>query len=74
MSDIASWIDVDVNTGKLTTLAIVDRESPFVIDSRYNITVKAVDESKFHHLSGGRTGSGSANANASCSSCTSCNT
>ncbi|XP_061095893.1 desmocollin 2-like protein [Conger conger] len=45
MTDIGSWIDVDENTGSLTTLTTLDRESPLVIDSLYNITVKAVDAS-----------------------------
>ncbi|KAJ8376833.1 hypothetical protein SKAU_G00074130 [Synaphobranchus kaupii] len=45
VSDVASWINVDENTGDLTTMATLDRESPFVINNLYNITVKAVDAS-----------------------------
>uniref|UniRef100_A0A3B4ZHH6 Desmocollin-2-like n=1 Tax=Stegastes partitus TaxID=144197 RepID=A0A3B4ZHH6_9TELE len=42
-SDPASWITVDKNTGELRVANTIDRESQFVKDGLYNITVKAVD-------------------------------
>ncbi|XP_041103636.1 desmocollin-3-like [Polyodon spathula] len=44
-SDPASWIDVDENTGKLLVAGNMDRESSFVTNGMYNITVNAVDRS-----------------------------
>uniref|UniRef100_A0AAQ6ALA3 Cadherin domain-containing protein n=1 Tax=Amphiprion ocellaris TaxID=80972 RepID=A0AAQ6ALA3_AMPOC len=44
-SDPASWITVDKNTGELRVANTIDRESQFVKDGIYNITVKAVDAS-----------------------------
>ncbi|XP_010774155.1 desmocollin 2-like protein [Notothenia coriiceps] len=42
-SDPASWINVDRDTGELRVANTIDRESHFVHDGIYNITVKAVD-------------------------------
>nr|XP_046264009.1 desmocollin 2 like [Scatophagus argus] len=44
-TDPASWINVDKNTGELRVANTIDRESQFVQDGIYNITVKAVDAS-----------------------------
>lgn len=44
-NDPASWVRLDKNTGELTVANTIDRESPFVQNGRYNITVKAVDTS-----------------------------
>lgn len=44
-SDPASWITLDKNTGELRVANTIDRESHFVKDGIYNITVKAVDAS-----------------------------
>ncbi|MFT7809618.1 desmocollin-2 [Arapaima gigas] len=46
VSDPASWINVMENTGELKVANTIDRESSFVNNGLYNITVKAVDESK----------------------------
>ncbi|XP_071382834.1 desmocollin 2-like protein [Centroberyx affinis] len=44
-TDPASWINVDVNSGELKVANTIDRESQFVQDGIYNITMKAVDAS-----------------------------
>ncbi|KAM7379388.1 hypothetical protein PAMP_004944 [Pampus punctatissimus] len=49
--DPGSWINVDRNTGELRVANTIDRESKFVQDGIYNITMKAVDASS-------RTGTG----------------
>lgn len=43
--DPGSWINVDKNTGELRVANTIDRESAFVQDGIYNITMKAVDAS-----------------------------
>ncbi|KAL2097294.1 hypothetical protein ACEWY4_006501 [Coilia grayii] len=45
LSDPASWIDVGKTNGELKIANTMDRESDFVKNSMYNITVKAVDPS-----------------------------
>lgn len=47
IKDPGSWINVDENTGDLKTANTIDRESPLVYNNTYNITMKAVDESKY---------------------------
>lgn len=46
VEDPAGWINLDRNTGELRVANTIDRESDFVQDGMYNITVKAVDASK----------------------------
>ncbi len=41
--DPADWVTVDKVTGKVTTSKAVDRESPYVKDNIYNVTIYAVD-------------------------------
>uniref|UniRef100_A0A8C9YV55 Cadherin 2 n=1 Tax=Sander lucioperca TaxID=283035 RepID=A0A8C9YV55_SANLU len=43
LSDPANWLKIDPNTGRITTIAILDRESPFVKNSLYNATFMASD-------------------------------
>lgn len=43
--DPGSWINVDKNTGELRVANTIDRESEFVQNGIYNITMKAVDAS-----------------------------
>uniref|UniRef100_A0A665VP02 Cadherin-2-like n=1 Tax=Echeneis naucrates TaxID=173247 RepID=A0A665VP02_ECHNA len=43
LSDPANWLRIDPNTGRITTIAILDRESPFVKNSLYNATFLASD-------------------------------
>lgn len=47
VTDPGSWINVDRDTGELRVANTIDRESPLVHDGFYNITVRAVDASKF---------------------------
>uniref|UniRef100_A0A671LBP7 Desmocollin-3-like n=1 Tax=Sinocyclocheilus anshuiensis TaxID=1608454 RepID=A0A671LBP7_9TELE len=46
MTDPGNWITVVENTGELKTANTIDRESPLVHKDMYNITIRAVDESK----------------------------
>ncbi|XP_026147074.1 desmocollin-2-like [Carassius auratus] len=46
MTDPGNWITVVENTGELKTANTLDRESPLVRNDMYNITIRAVDESK----------------------------
>ncbi|KAI3374326.1 hypothetical protein L3Q82_006166 [Scortum barcoo] len=43
VKDPASWISVDRTTGELKVANTIDRESHFVQDGVYNVTMKAVD-------------------------------
>lgn len=45
ISDPASWVKVDKNNGELRVANTIDRESHFVQDGIYNITMRAVDAS-----------------------------
>ncbi|KAI4892503.1 hypothetical protein NFI96_018299 [Prochilodus magdalenae] len=46
LTDAGSWINVMETTGDLKTANTIDRESPLVYNNTYNITIKAVDESR----------------------------
>ncbi|XP_015242385.1 PREDICTED: cadherin-2-like isoform X1 [Cyprinodon variegatus] len=52
LSDPANWLRIDPNTGRITTIAILDRESPEVKNSIYNATFLATDSDKTHPASG----------------------
>ncbi|XP_010785473.1 cadherin-2 [Notothenia coriiceps] len=43
LADPANWLRIDPNTGRITTIAILDRESPYVKNSLYNATFLASD-------------------------------
>ncbi|XP_035511826.1 cadherin-2-like [Morone saxatilis] len=45
-NDPAGWLTVDPKTGKITTSKIIDRESPYVKNNIYNVTIYAVDNGK----------------------------
>uniref|UniRef100_UPI0037E7CDDD desmocollin 2-like protein n=1 Tax=Semicossyphus pulcher TaxID=241346 RepID=UPI0037E7CDDD len=45
LSDPASWININRDNGELTVANTIDRESQFVQNGLYNLTVKAVDAS-----------------------------
>lgn len=42
--DPAGWIKVDPDTGNITTSKSLDRESEFVKDNIYVVTICAVDD------------------------------
>lgn len=44
MSDPASWLQVDPFNGRISTIAILDRESPYVKNNQYNVTFMASDD------------------------------
>lgn len=50
VTDPAHWINVDKNTGQLRVANTIDRESKFVYNAMYNVTMKAVDASEFTSL------------------------
>lgn len=47
LSDPANWLRIDTNTGRITTFAILDRESPYVKNNLYNATFLATDNGTF---------------------------
>ncbi|XP_032897131.1 cadherin-like protein 26 [Amblyraja radiata] len=49
----AEWVTVDVDTGVVTTVQELDRESPYVNKSVYTFTVHAVEEGKIPETSTG---------------------
>ena len=46
-SDITRWLSIDKDTGSVKVNSIMDRESPYVKDSRYTVLVLAYDDGKF---------------------------
>uniref|UniRef100_A0A672FJY4 Cadherin 2, type 1, N-cadherin (neuronal) n=1 Tax=Salarias fasciatus TaxID=181472 RepID=A0A672FJY4_SALFA len=44
VSDPAGWLDIDPVSGRVSTAAVLDRESPYVRDDRYNATFRATDD------------------------------
>ncbi|KAL7864502.1 hypothetical protein AOLI_G00159220 [Acnodon oligacanthus] len=40
--DVDNWVTVDTETGQVSTVKVLDRESPFVKDSVYTVTVYVV--------------------------------
>ncbi|XP_036452296.1 LOW QUALITY PROTEIN: cadherin-2-like [Colossoma macropomum] len=43
LSDPADWLRIDPNNGRITTIAVLDRESPYVQNNMYNATFLATD-------------------------------
>ncbi|XP_027014954.2 cadherin-like protein 26 [Tachysurus fulvidraco] len=44
--DKANWMNVDSKTGQVTTAKVLDRESPFLENNAYNVTVYVVDNAE----------------------------
>lgn len=49
----AEWVTVDVDTGVITTVQELDRESPYVNESVYTFTVHAIEEGEIPETSTG---------------------
>ncbi|XP_077572869.1 cadherin-2-like isoform X2 [Stigmatopora nigra] len=43
MSDPANWLEIDPLNGRISTMAVLDRESPYVKNNLYNVTFVATD-------------------------------
>ncbi|XP_066537158.1 cadherin-2-like [Hoplias malabaricus] len=43
LTDPADWLRIDPNNGRVSTMAILDRESPYVQNNMYNATFLATD-------------------------------
>uniref|UniRef100_A0A674PLF0 Cadherin 2, type 1, N-cadherin (neuronal) n=1 Tax=Takifugu rubripes TaxID=31033 RepID=A0A674PLF0_TAKRU len=43
MYDPANWLQIDPFNGRISTIAILDRESPYVKNNQYNVTFMATD-------------------------------
>ncbi|XP_037105770.1 cadherin-2-like [Syngnathus acus] len=43
MFDPANWLEIDPVNGRISTIAILDRESPYVKNNLYNVTFMAAD-------------------------------
>uniref|UniRef100_A0A673G530 Cadherin-2-like n=1 Tax=Sinocyclocheilus rhinocerous TaxID=307959 RepID=A0A673G530_9TELE len=41
--DPANWLEIDPNNGRISTIAVLDRESPYVKNNLYNATFMAAD-------------------------------
>lgn len=46
VSEPAAWVNVDRQSGDLKVANTIDRESKFVKDGKYSLTVKAIDAGK----------------------------
>uniref|UniRef100_H3CYP9 Cadherin 2, type 1, N-cadherin (neuronal) n=1 Tax=Tetraodon nigroviridis TaxID=99883 RepID=H3CYP9_TETNG len=46
MYDPASWLRIDPFNGRISTIAILDRESPYVRNNQYNVTFVASDDDR----------------------------
>lgn len=44
MYDPANWLQIDPFNGRISTIAILDRESPYVKNNQYNVTFMATDD------------------------------
>lgn len=42
--DPANWLQIDPFNGRISTIAILDRESPYVKNNQYNVTFMATDD------------------------------
>ena len=50
IGDDDGWFDINEYTGDLKTLKVLDRESKFVKNDQYNVSVVAMDAGECHFL------------------------
>lgn len=50
MYDPANWLEIDPLNGRISTIAILDRESPYVKNNVYNVTFMASDSGELRGL------------------------
>lgn len=50
MYDPANWLEIDPLNGRISTIAILDRESPYVKNNVYNVTFMASDNGELRGL------------------------
>ncbi|GAA6067760.1 cadherin-2-like [Tachysurus ichikawai] len=48
LSDPADWLRIDPSNGRITTIAVLDRESPYVQNNLYNATFLATDNGELY--------------------------
>lgn len=53
VTEPAGWVNVDRQSGDLKVANTIDRESKFVKDGKYSLTVKAIDAGKVPLNQGG---------------------
>lgn len=51
MYDPANWLEIDPLNGRISTIAILDRESPYVKNNIYNVTFMASDNGEYTETS-----------------------
>ncbi|MGH0143055.1 UNVERIFIED_CONTAM: hypothetical protein FKN15_022933 [Acipenser sinensis] len=51
LSDPANWLKIDAVSGRISTIAVLDRESPYVKNNFYNATFLASDSGDYAQLS-----------------------
>uniref|UniRef100_UPI00398E92D3 desmocollin-3-like n=1 Tax=Pristiophorus japonicus TaxID=55135 RepID=UPI00398E92D3 len=44
LTDLANWVSIDAQTGQITTVGVMDRESEYVKNNKFNVTVLAIEE------------------------------
>lgn len=50
VGDEDNWFEINESTGDLRTVKVLDRESKFVKNNQYNISVVAMDSGECHFL------------------------
>jgi desmocollin 1 len=50
LGDEDNWFEIDEQSGDLRTVKVLDRESKFVRNNQYNVSVVATDAGECHFL------------------------
>lgn len=50
LGDEGNWFEINENTGDLKTVKVLDRESKFVKNNQYNVSVVATDAGEYNFL------------------------